>query len=285
MASTTKPMTIGGHRLDEEKPLPAGESADAMHAEDRAGNRRTHDAGEHAAEREEGDGARAFPVRIPVGEVKHDAGEKSGLRRAEEEAHHVKRRGAVDEHEAHRDDAPDDHDPRDPDARADAMQDEVARHFEDEIADEKEARAEAVNAVENGRIDAQHFLQMQLGEADIDAVDVGDDVTEKEQRQEAPGDLRERGAFERVGELGEPGRMSMKARTFRARRAALQERKSERPGICQSPMKHANWPHAPLSSPLFLSARRFRLRPAPMRNSTRSAGASGRMNAAARARG
>ena len=60
--------------------------------------------------------------------------------------------------------------------RADARQDEVARHLEQEIADEEQRGAEAVGGFAEAEI-ADH---LQLGVADVLPVDIGDQVHEAE---------------------------------------------------------------------------------------------------------
>ena len=63
-----------------------------------------------------------------------------------------------------------------PDASADFVEDDVAGDFEDEIAQEEDASSEAVDAL--GELEVGEHLQ--LGEADVDAIDVRDDVAEEE---------------------------------------------------------------------------------------------------------
>ena len=65
------------------------------------------------------------------------------------------------------------------------LQDHVARHFEDEVADEEDACAEAVDGV----AELQVSRHLQLGEADVDPVEKGDDVADEQERDQVPGDL------------------------------------------------------------------------------------------------
>ena len=125
--------------------------------------------------------------RVPVGEVQDDAGEEAGLEGAEQEAQHVELRRRLHEHHAGGDDAPADHDAQQRLARADLLQHQVARHLEQEVADEEDAGAQAVDRVAEG----QRLLHLQLRVADVDAVEVGDDVADDQQRHDAPADLRE----------------------------------------------------------------------------------------------
>src|SRR3546814_7634540 len=67
-----------------------------------------------------------------------------------------------------RDKAPGDHDASDPEARSKAVKEQVARHFEEEIAPEENARTERVDGIAKLQI-AEHI---KLGEADIDPIQV-----------------------------------------------------------------------------------------------------------------
>ena len=55
-----------------------------------------------------------------------------------------------------------------------------------EVADEEDAGAQAVDGLAELQI-AEH---LELGEADIDAVDPGQDPEDHQERDQAPGDLR-----------------------------------------------------------------------------------------------
>ena len=67
------------------------------------------------------------------------------------QAHGVELARGADERGAAGDDAPGDEDAADPDAGADLVEDEVAGDFEEEVAEEEDAGAEAVDAVANLR--------------------------------------------------------------------------------------------------------------------------------------
>jgi len=136
--------------------------------------------------------ARALRSRIPVAEVIDDSGQKAGLGHTEQEAQHVEARRPLHVHHRDGQDAPRDHDARDPKARADAHEDQIARHLEERIADEEHACAEAVD---HGA-EPQVGVHLQRREADIDAVEPRDDVEQQQERQEAPPNLRERGPAE-----------------------------------------------------------------------------------------
>src|ERR1700748_544569 len=121
----------------------------------------------------------------PVGEIEDDAGEEYGLGQAPEEAHDRKARQTRHHRRQPGEDAPGDHDPGNPDSGADLLQDDVARHFEDEIAPEKHADGKAEVT---GR-QAEGAAHGEAGETDIDAVDIGENVTDYRKWQQAHIDL------------------------------------------------------------------------------------------------
>ena len=78
-----------------------------------------------------------------------------------------------------RDNAPGDHDPRDPDPRADFFQNQIAWNFEQEIAEEENSGAPAIDI----GAEAEILVHGQRGEGNIAAIDVGDAVGQRDQRQ------------------------------------------------------------------------------------------------------
>ena len=66
--------------------------------------------------------------------------------------------------------------------RAEPLQRQVARHFQQEVADEEDAGAQAVGL----RVDADRLVHLQRGEADIDPVDVADQVGQQQERHQPP---------------------------------------------------------------------------------------------------
>ena len=85
------------------------------------------------------------------------------------------------------DQAPGDHDPAHPQTGADAVQDQVARHFEQGITDEEHPGAEG----EGGVTDIGIGLESLLGEPDVGAVEEGHDVHQQEKWEQPPGNLGE----------------------------------------------------------------------------------------------
>ena len=105
------------------------------------------------------------------------------------------------EERRHRHEAPDDHDAGNPEARANAGEDQVARNLEEAIAEKEETGADTV-----GRV-VQSEVPLQFGgrKPDVHAVDVGDDVADERERDEAAGDARDYRAARVGGQFGHLG--------------------------------------------------------------------------------
>ena len=84
-----------------------------------------------------------------------------------------------------RDDSPTDHDAGDPKAGSGAVEDDISGDFEEEVAKEEDAGAGS----ENGIGEPGDVVHGQFGKADVDPVDVGEDVTGEENGDESEGDL------------------------------------------------------------------------------------------------
>lgn len=101
---------------------------------------------------------------------------QSGGTERPEGAHHGRRNHSLDDHDA-----------GDPEACSDPMQNKVAGHFEQEIPDEKQPRAPAVDRVVVGGIHSKSLLELQPGKTHVDSIDICDDIAEKQQRDQTPG--------------------------------------------------------------------------------------------------
>jgi len=124
------------------------------------------------------DSTRALGGRNPVGEIEDDAREEAGFGDAQQKAHRIEAPLAADEGHGDGDEAPADHDARDPDARAEFLHRQIARHLEQDIAGEKDAGADA----EHRRAEAEIVVHGERGEADIDPVEEIDGVAKAEKR-------------------------------------------------------------------------------------------------------
>ena len=96
------------------------------------------------------------------------------------------------------DDAPTDHDAADPESGPGAVKDDVAGDFKEEVAQKENAGAHG----EDGVGKPGDVMHGQFGEADIDSVDVGQDVAGEKNGNQPEGDLAVDGGG-RHGELDE----------------------------------------------------------------------------------
>ena len=115
-------------------------------------------------------------------------GKKPRLGRPQHHARHVERRLVEDEHRRHRHEAPDDHDARHPEPRSHLVENQVAGNLEQAVAEEEQASPDPVGGVAQ----VQVALKLPRGESDVHAVDVGDDVADECEGDDAAGHLRER---------------------------------------------------------------------------------------------
>jgi hypothetical protein len=90
--------------------------------------------------------------------------------------------------------SPAQHDAGDPFARAEAFEQQIGRHLEDEIGDEEDAGAEA----ESGLRQAEILVHGERGKAHIDPVEIGDEVADDEEGYEAFRNLGEGRRFQSV---------------------------------------------------------------------------------------
>jgi hypothetical protein len=95
----------------------------------------------------------------------------------------------VNEREQKRQHAPRQHDSREPPARAEAAQCEIALHFEQYIAEEEDARTGAGD----GRRKAELLVHRECGEAQVDAIQISREITQQhQQRQNVPANFCDR---------------------------------------------------------------------------------------------
>jgi hypothetical protein len=72
------------------------------------------------------------------------------------------------------------------------LQDHVAGHLKEEIADEEDAGAHAVNRIAHPQV----LLHLELGEAYVNAIDVRQNVAEKQEGHQPLHDFAVRSGFE-----------------------------------------------------------------------------------------
>ena len=157
-------------------------------------HRRPDDQRDHAGRLEDAHHAGTVVGWEPPGQIQHDPRVEARFGQAEQEADAVEAPVVPDEGGQAGDDAPGEQDARDPLARADAVQDQVAGDFREKIADEEDAGAKS----EHRLGETQRVLHRQLGEADVHAIEIGAEITEHQQRQQPPGDPPDRLLLQRV---------------------------------------------------------------------------------------
>ena len=125
-----------------------------------------------------------FP-RKPIGQVKDDAGKKSGFGDAKKEAEDVEGGGAMAEGHQGGDNSPADHDAGDPESGSRPMKNEVSGNLEEKVTEKEDA----CSGGEDGIGEPRDLMHGQFGEADIDPVDIGQDVTGEENGDESESNL------------------------------------------------------------------------------------------------
>ena len=126
----------------------------------------------------------------PMAQVDDHAGEKSSFGNAQEKSHQIElhRSGDKGRHRSH--DPPSDHDAANPLASTPALDDQRARYLQQKVSEKKDPPAES----EDGRIERWHILfHRQLGNRNIVAIDVSDDVADKKNRNQTQIRLEPRG--------------------------------------------------------------------------------------------
>lgn len=132
-----------------------------------------------------------MPVtRKPARQVQQDAGEEARLGRTGEQAKGVEPGRGAHEQQAGGQQAPADHHDRHPAPGANALQDQITGHPASEVTDEEDPRAQPVHGLAHAQI-AQH---LQLGEADVDPVQVIEQIADEQERDQPPQDLAVGGA-------------------------------------------------------------------------------------------
>jgi len=116
--------------------------------------------------------------REPVGEIEDQPGKEPGLGDAQQKPHGAEARRPADRGGEPGQDPPGDHDAGDPQPRADLLHDQVTRQLENRVAPIKCAERKAKGGSRHPEIIAHG----QPGEADVDAVDIGQQIAQHRQR-------------------------------------------------------------------------------------------------------
>ncbi|MNN08620.1 hypothetical protein D3C81_1214810 [compost metagenome] len=126
--------------------MPAGKPVGTVEgAHDPAGQRRADQPGQRHGGGEQGIHLAAAVGREPVGQIEDDARVEPGFGDPQQEAHDVEGHRCAHQGHGRGDDAPGDHDACDPQPCADAMEDQVAGDFHEEVGNEEDPCAKAVD--------------------------------------------------------------------------------------------------------------------------------------------
>ena len=176
----------GGNSFQKKEPLPGVESVPTVgNLENPARNRASKNTGCGDGGHEHGGHMGAVFPRKPIGQVKDDAGKKSGFGDAKKEAEDVEGGGAMAEGHQGGDNSPADHDAGDPESGSRPMKNEVSGNLEEKVTEKEDA----CSGGEDGIGEPRDLMHGQFGEADIDPVDIGQDVTRKEDGDESESNL------------------------------------------------------------------------------------------------
>src|ERR1700733_8889329 len=152
---------------------------------DHPGGRTADHPGHRDGENEKRHDPPAHAVRKPEREIKNDTWKKAGFSRAKQDAGKIKLVRARYESHRHRGQAPQAHDPRDGLARADLLQNQIAWHLEQDIADVEQADPEPIAGVAQMQV----ALELQFGETDVDPVDVVQNIADEDKGDDPIDDL------------------------------------------------------------------------------------------------
>ncbi len=130
-----------------------------------------------------------------MAEIDDHAWEKPRFRCAEEKAHPIKLRRRVDESRQNCQHPPNDHDSGDAAARAPLFHQQGAGNFEKAISNEENARAKTVNF----RSESQSVGHFQRGKRNVYAVQVRNDIQQKQIGHDPPRDAASRAISWRTG--------------------------------------------------------------------------------------
>src|SRR3954469_20184105 len=173
------------HPLDDEKPLPALQATKSIHLEDRRREWCADRQRNRNSNHEGSDDPSPVLQRKPIRQVEDHARKEPRLRNPQQKANYDKARGTLHEHHTGRDCSPRDHNTRDPPPSPRLLQHEVARDLEDEIAEEEDAGSKSINIRRNAEIN----IHLDCSKANIDPIDVRQDVGDEQDRHQAQKNL------------------------------------------------------------------------------------------------
>lgn len=173
---------MDGMPFQDEDPAPAVQAIPVDCFENPAGERGAHDNGQRLRHHEPGLRASAIFGAKPVGEIHDNAREEACLRGAQQKSGRIELRLCFDEAAERGHQAPGDHDAGQPFARAPAFHDKTAGDFEEEVSNEKDARAQA----DCGIGEPEFALHLELCDAEVCAIDIRKQIRNDEQGHQPP---------------------------------------------------------------------------------------------------
>ncbi|MNF60063.1 hypothetical protein D3C84_416680 [compost metagenome] len=187
-----KAKTDAGQAAEQKQPMPTAHLQDAIEVlQHQPGERRTDQAGASRGEKQHRGDAPAIVLWEPQCQVIQHTRSEARFHRTDHEAQGIELPFAVDEDHGRSGQSPGHHDPGDPASGADLIQHHVARDFEQHVTDREQPRAQTIRGVTQAEVS----LQLELGEADVDAVEKREQVTDHDQRHQSPGDFADQGFF------------------------------------------------------------------------------------------
>jgi hypothetical protein len=158
--------------FEDKDPLPSRPAVPINTLHNQTRHRRAYQLRHRDGRHEHSDGLCAVFITIPVGQINDNSREESRLGQTEQKAHRIKFPFGRNKPHPDGEDSPGNHDSRDPFARAPSLDNQSARDFEQEVADEEDSRAEA----EDRFAERQVFFHPKLCESDVDPVNESNDV-------------------------------------------------------------------------------------------------------------
>src|SRR5712692_8241973 len=140
------------------------------------GKRSAQDTGNRQSGHKKSDCVRSLLLTKPIGQIQNDSRKKPSFGYSEQKTNDVKLSDALHETGGHSHNAPAEQNAGDPDACSDLMQQEIARNFKDDIADEENPGYEPKLLAG----DSQFLVHRQGGKPNVDAVEKGHDVKNEE---------------------------------------------------------------------------------------------------------
>ena len=135
----------GRHALQQQQPLPSSQPATPIQMQQPSGQPAHHRRRQRIRNVKPAHCLRSLACRKPLRQIKNHAREKSRLRNAQQQPHHVKLDRGPHKNHGHRQQAPRQHDPRQPAPRPKPHQQQVRRNLASRIAQKEQPRTQTKN--------------------------------------------------------------------------------------------------------------------------------------------